>query len=261
MKLKKIKENDGKITFKLRNSSPAMANAIRRISMNHIPVLAIEDVGIIKNSSPVFDETVAQRLGQVPLDFDAEKFVPREDCDCEEGCMNCEVRFSLESKGPGTVYSGEIKCESEEVKPLHDKIPITELDEGQEIELEATANVSTGDDHSKHQAAISSYQYYPIIEIDQDELSEDEKKRCVEVCPKDVFKLKDGELTVSNEEKCDLCKECVEDIDNEGLIVTGDEERFIFKVESISSLDPKDILQKTVEILRERADKVIEKLG
>ncbi len=261
MELEKIDEEDGKLRFVVKDSSPAMMNAIRRISMNQIPVLAIEDVGIIENSSALFDEIVAQRLGQIPLVFDPKKFDAREECDCEEGCVNCEAKFTLQKEGPGKVYSGDIVSESDDVEILYDGIPITELDENQEIELEATAIVSIGEDHSKHQAAISSYQYYPIIDVDQEELTDDEKEECVEVCPRNVFEVDDGKLKIVDEKRCTLCKECVQETDFDGITVTSDEEKFIFKIESVSSLNPEDILEKTAEILDGKAEKVIGKLG
>lgn len=261
MKIEKMEKRNGTLKFLVEDSSPAMVNALRRISMKHVPVLAIEDVGIVENNSPVFDEMLAQRLGQVPLKFDPEKFDLKEECDCEEGCANCEARFGLDVEGPGKVYSGDIVCESGDIEPLYDGIPLAEMGEDQRIELEATAVLSTGKDHSKHQAAISSYQYYPIIDIDSEELTEEEKDKIMEICPRDVFKLDGDELVVDELEKCTLCGECAEEVDSEVLVVTGDEERFIFKMESISSLTPERIIEISSEILKDKAEKVIEKLG
>ncbi len=260
MKFEKIEEKDKKLKFVAKDTNPAMMNALRRISMNHVPVLAIEDVGIKENSSPIFDEVIAQRLGQVPLVFDPDKFTLKEECDCEEGCPECEVQFTFEGEGPGRLYSKDLVCESGDVDVLYDEMPITELDENQKVDLEASAVLSTGKDHSKHQAAISSYQYYPIIDIDNDELTEEERKRCAEVCPRDVFEVKNGELKVADEKNCTVCKECVDEVGT-GVVVTGDEEKFIFTIESICSLSPQEIIEKAAEILEEKSEKVIGKLG
>ncbi|MFP4115879.1 MAG: DNA-directed RNA polymerase subunit D [Candidatus Aenigmatarchaeota archaeon] len=260
MEIKKMEEKNETLKVLVKDTNPAMMNALRRISMKGIPVLAIEDVAIVKNNSLLFDEVIAQRLGQVPLDFDPDKFEMHGECDCEEGCPNCEAVFSLKVEGPGKVYSGDLVCESGEIEPFYDEIPLTELDENQEIEMEATAILSTGEDHSKHQAAISSYQYYPIINVDQDELTKKEKKEVAELCPRGVFEVKDGKLEVTEEARCTLCRECVEAVGPEGITVAGDDEKFIFKVESISALEPDWIIKKTAEILEEKADKVIDKL-
>lgn len=261
MKVKKLREGERKLRLLVEESNTALLNAVRRISMNGVPVLAIEDVGIDENSSALFDEIIAQRLGQIPLDFDPDKFNLKEDCDCEDGCPNCEAKFSLEKEGPGRVYSGDLVCETGGVEPLYDKIPITELDENQLVKLEATAMLSTGKDHSKHQAAISSYQYYPEISVDNRKLSKDEVEKCVEICPRDVFKESDGKLRVEKEERCTLCNECLEAVESDGLEIEGDESSFILSVESISALEPEEVLKRAVDILEGKADKVLQKIG
>ncbi|MFP4045459.1 MAG: DNA-directed RNA polymerase subunit D [Candidatus Aenigmatarchaeota archaeon] len=258
MKIDIIKNEDKVLKFSVEGSTPAFANAIRRTSMNHVPILAIEDVAIHKNGSALFDEMLAQRLGQVPLKFDPDKYNLKEECDCEEGCAECQVKFTLQKEGPGKVYSGDLVCESAAVEPVYDGIPITELNEGQEVELEATAIVSTGKDHSKHQAAVTSYQYYPKITIDQDNV--DDAETCVEICPANVFTAKNGKLKIDELENCTLCKECVENCKDGAIGVEGDDKKFILSLESISGLTPKKILEITTDILERKSNEVVEKL-
>lgn len=257
MKIKKVDEYDRKVVFTIQNSNPKFANALRRVSMNRVPTLAIEEVAVNENSSALFDDVIAQRLGQTPLKFDPEKLNFKDECDCEDGCPNCEVRFKLEKKGSGKVYSGDLVSESDEVEPLYDNIPITILKEEQEVALEAFAVLSTGKDHSKHQAAISSYQYYPDISVDNRKIGDAGK--CAKICPRGVFKVKDGKLRVDDELKCNLCNECVEKC-GDGIEVKTDETKFIFKLESISGLEPKEILKMTADILSERAEKLTDQI-
>src|SRR3989344_5314618 len=109
----------------------SLANAIRR-SVEEIPTLAIEDVEIFKNDSALYDEMISLRLGLVPLRT--------------EGKMGAktEIELSLKKKGPGKVYSGDLKGGA---KVVFDKIPITLLEEEQEIELVATAKLGTAIQH------------------------------------------------------------------------------------------------------------------
>ena len=59
-------------------------NAIRRISINEVPTLAIDDVVILENSSVMHDgKTLAHRLGLIPLRTDLDRFVLPHDCDCK----------------------------------------------------------------------------------------------------------------------------------------------------------------------------------
>jgi len=64
----KIEKKENKIIFKA-EIEESLANAIRRY-LNQIPILAIDEVEIIKNGSALYDEVVAHRLGLIPLKMD-----------------------------------------------------------------------------------------------------------------------------------------------------------------------------------------------
>lgn len=256
-----LKKTQHKLKFDIKDVNTAFINALRRITMMEVPVLAIEDVVFEANNSVLYDELVAQRLGQVPLKFDPEDFNFRDECECGgEGCPNCEAVILLEKSGSGTVYSGDLKIAAEGVEVLHDNIPILKLEENHKIKLEATAILGRGKEHSKWQAAISSYKNYPIIDVDNEELEKDETKEIADTCPKDVFEINNGKLEVAHLEKCDLCKECIEKTDIEAVSIESNDSRFIFKLESISGLEPKTILKRAMEVLEEKSGEVLEKI-
>ena len=60
-----IERKENQITFRA-EISDSLANAVRRY-INQIPILAIDEVEIYKNDSPLYDETVAHRIGLIPL--------------------------------------------------------------------------------------------------------------------------------------------------------------------------------------------------
>ena len=64
------------------------------------PAMAIEDVIIIDNTSVLYDEIVAHRLGLIPLKTDLDAYVLPEECDCksELGCSKCRASFTLEAE-------------------------------------------------------------------------------------------------------------------------------------------------------------------
>ena len=86
---RKVGEEDGDLKMEIRlidNSKPlinvylfkqidiSLCNAIRRTIIRSIPVLAVEDVEIYTNESAHYDETVAHRLGLIPLVTDVDVY-------------------------------------------------------------------------------------------------------------------------------------------------------------------------------------------
>src|SRR6056297_1558724 len=63
--MEKINKTEQKLTFSV-EIEDSLANAIRRY-VYHVPVLAIDEVEISKNESPLYDETLAHRIGLVPI--------------------------------------------------------------------------------------------------------------------------------------------------------------------------------------------------
>ncbi|MDD5778623.1 MAG: DNA-directed RNA polymerase subunit D, partial [Candidatus Thermoplasmatota archaeon] len=80
MKLTVLEETDTFIKVLIEKSSPDFVNAIRRTLLLDVPKLAIENVTIYDNTSALFDEIVAHRLGLLPLPTDLETLVFRQDC-------------------------------------------------------------------------------------------------------------------------------------------------------------------------------------
>src|SRR5437867_12840967 len=141
--------------FVLSDTSPAFANALRRIMISEVPVMAIDDVMILENNSVMYDEILAHRLVLIPVTTDQTYNLP-EDCTCksELGCEKCRASFSLEieaSEPIEVVYSSQLKPENPEVKPVSDKIPIVKLTAGQRIKLEAYTRIGRGNVQAKWQ--------------------------------------------------------------------------------------------------------------
>jgi DNA-directed RNA polymerase subunit D len=237
------------LTFVLQGTTPAFANALRRIMISEVPTLAIDTVEFHENNSMIFDEMVAHRLGLIPLSFPPEKLNFKGACKCGgKGCPLCEVVFALEKTGPCTVYSSDMKSSNKEVKPVSPDFPIVELLKGQSIKFEATAIMGTGKQHAKWQAANASYQYYPEIVVK----NQADAKKCLKNCPKDLIDTKGSKIVIADPEKCDICLACVEGC--EGVEIKADPSKLIFRVESISGLKPDYIITKAGEILEEKAE-------
>lgn len=173
MKLQILSKNDSEISFFVEGVTPAFANALRRIMMSEVPTMAIEFVDFKKNDSVIPDELLANRLGQIPLTFDKKAYNLPSECKCEaKGCSRCQTELVLKKKGPGTVYSGDLKSKDKDVSPVFDNIPITELFEGDELQFEAVAQLGLGKVHAKWQAAVVGYKNKPLKNVKRSEEDE-----------------------------------------------------------------------------------------
>ena len=149
MKIEVLHSKGNEMAFVLKDATVAFANAIRRIGMSQVPVFAIDNVTFYENSSAVFDEYIANRLGLLPLSSEG-AHKPDE-----------EVLLSLEAEGPRIVHSKELKSSNLKVKCVYDSIPVIRLGENRRIRLEAKARMGTGREHARFQAGIISYGYEP----------------------------------------------------------------------------------------------------
>lgn len=156
-----LENTNEKIVIRFSNAPRQYVNAIRRISINEVPTLAIDDVVILENSSVMHDEALAHRLGLIPLRTDLHRFVLPHDCDCKStlGCSKCRVLLSLDSEAidkTKVVTSSELLSEDEIVKPLSTEIPIIVLAPAQKLKFEAYARLGFGKDHAKWQPTSAS---------------------------------------------------------------------------------------------------------
>jgi DNA-directed RNA polymerase subunit D len=252
--LEKSKDKE-KVSFLLKGATPALANMIRTYMMEEVPVMAIELVEFSKNSSILYDEIMAHRIGLIPLTTDLKSYFLPEKCKCEgKGCARCTLKLTLEAKGPCTVYTSEFKSKDPKVKPAFPKIPIVKLLKGQELELEATAMLGKGKEHVKWSPGITWYTYKPKVTVNNNHPDFDKFK---DKFPPQVFK--DGKIDknlIEEKNLFDACDEVNKDIVN----IEYDNTSFIFHVESWGQLDCKEMVLTALEMFQEELDEFADKI-
>ena len=154
--IKILESSDSRIKVSIKGVDRVYANALRRFAINEVPCMAIDDVVIQQNSSVLYDEILAHRLGLIPLSTDLKGYVLPQDCSCKEdlGCSKCRVLLVLNAVATNevkTIYSGDLRSEDDSIKPYVDNIPLVKLAPDHEIKLEAYAKLGKGRDHAKWQ--------------------------------------------------------------------------------------------------------------
>jgi DNA-directed RNA polymerase subunit D len=232
-----IDRGDREALFVVRNITPAFANGIRRAILADVPTLSIDDVRFVENSSVMFDEQIALRLGLVPLttpdDFE----------------VGDTVTLALDVEGPGTAYSGDLASSDPDVEAADKNVPIIELKDDQRLELEADAVLAHGRDHAKHQGGVAvGYRHLQRVNVvgDRAEYADDEPQMLRGVIEED------GELVKTEAFDNDLTERYPEqevEVDD----VPG---AFVFHVESDGSMPVSELVLRAVDALVDRADEL-----
>ena len=243
--VKETRKKDNTVVFLIKDSTPAFVNALRRTVMGKVPVMAVDEVAFVQNSSGLFDEVIAHRLGLLPLTTDLKNYVRKDECTCEgAGCARCTVKLSLKVKGPGYVYAEDIKSKDPAVKPAYPKTPITKLLKGQEVEFEATAILGVGNDHVKWSPAHVWHTNEPKLTINA---KHPDLKQWIQKYPPHVFK--DGKVDKDAIEEHNLY-DAVDGVNDDIIKVEYEKNNFLFHVEPFGQLKAKEIMLATIEYLK-----------
>ncbi len=149
MQIEIQKNERAKLRLKVKETSFAFMNALRRAVISELEAFAAEEVDIYENNSPMFNEYIANRLGLIPLTYE------------ENYGEGIDITLSLNAEGPCMVYSRDLKSSDERIKVFNDNIPIIKLGANQKLRLEAKVGRGTAKKHAKFQSGIASYSYDP----------------------------------------------------------------------------------------------------
>ena len=237
----------------MKNSNPAFANALRRIMMDAVPCMAIEEVEFVENSSALYDEVLAHRLGLIPLTTDLKGYEVKKPED-ELNAKN-SVKLVLKAKGPCIVYAEDLKSKDPKVKPVYPKTPIVRLLKGQELELMATAVLGTGKEHVKFSSCLAWYTYKPKVTVNNNHKDFDKFK---EKYPPQVFS--NGKIDAKLIEQHNLFEAC-DGVNDEIVKIEKDPTTFIFNIEPWGQLTPSEILASAADRFIALLDEFADKLG
>jgi len=247
-----IKEiNDTYCKFVVDGVHPYFVNALRRVLLAEVPKLAIDKVIFYDNTSALFDEIIAHRVGLLPVPTDPSTLNLKGQVDAE-GKPTYVVRFTLTKEGPGTVYSGDFECEDKKFSIVDPRVPIVELLKDQRLILEAEAHLGDGTQHAKWQVCSAvGYKYYPTSTQDAKRIKPEQAKVAVERSPVGIIALEGGKIQVLQPEEVNRADEA-EKLTEGAFKIHYDDRKFVFRFETDGSLKAADALMKALDLLKGR---------
>lgn len=225
-----INKKENKLVFSA-EIGPVLANAIRKY-VYQIPIVAVDNVEISKNDSPLYDEMLAHRIGLIPIKTKKQGGV-----------------LKLKSKKRGVVYSEEIGGDAE---VIYKKIPITLLEEGQELELRAKLRSGKGTEHTRFSPGVMFFRNETEIILDKS-LKDKIKKNFPNLEIADVgekISIKDNK----EKEISDVCEGIAIKARKDFEIKEG--KKVIINLESFGQLKTEEIFKKSIEELKKDLEKV-----
>jgi DNA-directed RNA polymerase subunit D len=208
-------------------------NVLRRIIQEEVKTLAIEDVYVIENSSALWDEFIAHRLGLIVLNTP------------EKLSYGDEVKLTLEKEGKGYVYASDIKSENKDVYPVYPETPIAYLEEGQRIKLSLVAKFGNGREHAKWIPAHVYYYRLADVKI-KGKLTNDDKKTLEEL----GVKVEKNKIKLPKEKENDrtLIDAIESALKDKVEVIPKDE--FVFVVESFGQYSAEKVVLLGLEELK-----------
>ncbi|KAI6652577.1 DNA-directed RNA polymerases I and III subunit RPAC1 isoform X1 [Oopsacas minuta] len=280
-------KTDEEIQFDLIGVDASIANAYRRIMLAEVPIMAIEKVYMMNNTSVMPDDVLAHRMGLIPIKADPRLFnFPAYN---EKNQLivdsNSVLEFELSIKCShnkaasvgatlpeekyknSNVYTRHMKWVPigdqaqllGEVKTCQDDILIMKLRPGQEIKMKLHCVKGVGKDHAKFSpVATATYRLLPSIKLLEPITGELARK--LQSCfAEGVIGLK----TVNNIDvafvldarKDTATREVCRHKELKDLVeLSRISDHFIFTVESIGVLPAIDIVKESIKILMEKCD-------
>jgi DNA-directed RNA polymerase subunit D len=254
IKLEKIKEERkaNKISFLVKGSDEVFVNTIRRMIIEEVPTLAVEDVEIKENNSALYDEMVALRLGLTPIKTDLSSYrLPKNEAEVEERSAQCTLQIKLKVSRKGYVYAGDAESSDPKCTFVYPEMPITKLLAKQKVDIIMTAVMGQGKIHTKWSPGVAFYHHEPQLIIGKVK----DPQLIVDQSSDGVFSLKAGKLTVAQDKvNSSQLLEFYQDLDKEIKLEHTD--NIIFNVEGWGQLSCKEMVQQSVAALIAKAEEM-----
>jgi len=254
MKCEKIKEEKkkGKLSFLLKETDEVFANTVRRLIIEEVPTLAVEDIEVKDNSSALYDEVLALRLGLIPIKTDLKSYrLPKNQDEIDEKSAQCTLQIKLKSSKKGYVYAGDADSSDPKCTFVQEKMPVVKLLSKQKIDLNMTALMGQGKEHTKWTPGFVFFKYEPVVKVGK----VSNPAKIAELCTDGVFKVSGSKVELVKDKVYESNLLDTYAAADSGITVEHTD-NFVFFVESFGQLSCKEILVKSSEILLEKVEEL-----
>ena len=282
------------IVFQMIGVDASIANAIRRIMLVEIPVMAVEKVCVRNNTSVMQDEVLAHRLGLIPIgamanefeyrdansalhgtEHDTLEFVLRVRCRKNPHCCDAQVNDSdhiyvddrITTRYLEWVPRGSQRQRlSGPIGPAFNNILLTRLIPGQELDLQLFCVKGIAKDHAKFSAvATASYRLMPHITLLKPVRGKlaDALQSCFTPGVIGVCESSDGdkEAYVADSSRDTLAREALQHpMIKDCVKIECVRDHFIFSVESAGQMRPENVLMQAFSVLEDKCTKILSQL-
>jgi len=254
MKLKKVSESkkDMKLSFELNDCDEAFANSIRRTIIEEVPTLAVEDIEIKENSSALYDEMLALRIGLCPIKTDLSSYrLPTTEDEVNERAASCTLQLSLKVSKKGYVYGEDATSKDTKCTFVHPKMPIVKLAAKQKVDCVMFAVMGQGKDHIKWSPGIVWFHHQADVKVNQKAnlVEQFKHKYPPQIIDKSGKILKDKIVELQLFDAVDgICDDLIK--------VIFEDNKFIFNVESWGQLTCTKMLDESANILHNKAEEL-----
>ena len=255
MKIDKIKEEKkkSKLVLLFKETDEVFANTMRRMILEEVPTLAVEDLEFKENNSALYDEMLGLRLGLIPIKTDLKSYNLKEKCKCEgAGCAQCELKITLKSGSrKGYVYAEDAQSTDPKCTFVYPKMPIVKLLAKQKVDLTMTAILGRGKEHAKWAPGWAFYKKEPVVKMGKVHNPELVAQKCSD----GVFTFKNKKLELDEDKVYDsLLLDYYSELDK-GITVEYTD-NIIFTMESWGQLSCKEMLTKSADLFIEKIEEM-----
>lgn len=252
-----ISATPGELYLDISKVSHQFLNSLRRVIVDEVSTISIDEIKIERNDSSVQDEILSQVISLLPLQVDEWRYTFRDVN--EPRTTGNTLMFRLEKEGPCDVTSNDLQWvrqegQEGEVKVV-ESVLLAKLLPKQKIHLHALAFKGIGKTHAKW-SPTTDVGFRPYIFLDTSSVFEDRAESVKQTCPVDVFDIEDGTLVANRGGNCINCRKCVEG----GVTPIKMKDRFLFHIRTGETQDARELFFRAIRLLRTKLENLKESL-